>query len=179
MDIYSAIHDRRSVRKFKSDAISQETLESILEAARVAPSWANKQCWRYILVESDNVKDEIYSALPEKNPGTKTIKQAPYTVVLCADPEASGKAGSREYYMLDAGISMQQLMLAAHAEGLGTCWIAWIDDEQKIREALNLPEEIQLIALSPLGYPDKNAKPTPRKELSEIVYKDQWGKEMY
>lgn len=175
MDVYSAINERRSVRKYTEDPVPEEKLNKLLEAARIAPSWANKQCWRYIIVKDDDKKEEIFSALPEKNPACKAIKQAPVTIVLCADPEESGKANGKEYYLLDAGISMQQLMLAAHAEGLGTCWIGWVEDENKIREALNIPENIQIVALTPLGYPAKESKPTPRKELSEIVFNEQWG----
>ena len=178
MDVYSVIHNRGSVRKYTQDPVPKEKLTKLLQAAQAAPSWANKQCWRYIVVTNDDKKQQIKGALPEKNPATKAIDQAPIVIVLCADPEESGKAKGREYYLLDAGISMQQLMQAAYAEGLGTCWIAWLEDELKIKEALSIPEDIEIVALTPLGYPAKEPKPTPRKELTEFVYEDEWAKEI-
>lgn len=175
MDIYSAIQERRSIRQYTGDTVPQEKLNKLLEAARAAPSWANKQCWRYIVVRDKAKKEQIFSALPEKNPASKSVTQAPITIVLCADPSESGKAGKKEYYLLDAGISMQQLMLAAHAEGLGTCWIAWIEDEHEIRKTCNIPDELEIVALTPLGFPAKDSKETPRKELSEIVFSEEYN----
>ncbi|ACB85693.1 nitroreductase family protein [Natranaerobius thermophilus] len=175
MELYKALHERRSVRKYTDDPVPEEKLSKILEAARIAPSWANKQCWRYIVIKDEGKKEELYSALSEKNPGAKALTQAPVAVILCADPEASGKLNDKEYYMLDAGISMQQMMLAAHAEGLGTCWIGWIDDEKRIRDTFKIPENIEVVGITPLGYPAKESKPTPRKDMSEIVFYEEWG----
>ncbi len=174
MDIYNVIHNRRSIRKYKPDPIPKEKIIKILEAARVAPSWANKQCWRFVLVEEETRKEKLAAALPEGNPATRAILQAPLVVVLCADPRASGRVNGKEYYLLDAGLAMQQLVLAAWAEGLGTCWVAWTD-EDGIRKACNIPGEYRVVALTPVGIPAKEPKPIPRKNLSEIAFKEMWG----
>ncbi len=174
MDIYAAIHNRSSIRKYKSDPVPEEKITKTLEAAQAAPSWANRQCWRFIVVDDEGTKENLAASLPEGNPAAKGILQAPVVIVLCADPSASGSIDGKDYYLLDAGLAMQQLMLAARAEGLGTCWVAWME-EDKIREACSVPEGYRVVGLTPLGFPEKEAKPTPRKNLSEIAFKDQWG----
>ncbi|NLA05172.1 MAG: nitroreductase, partial [Firmicutes bacterium] len=93
---------------------------------------------------------------------------------LCADPEASGRPDGKDYYLLDAGLAMQQLMLAAHAEGLGTCWVAWFD-ESAAREACKVPAPYRVVAFTPLGVPARRPSPRPRKELGEIVFTEEWG----
>lgn len=174
MDLYTAINDRRSIRKYKPDPVPQDTLVKLLDAARAAPSWANKQCWRFLVVKDAERKKELADSLPEGNPAAKAVANAPVVVVACADPEASGSIEGKDYYLLDVGIAMQQLVLAAHAEGLGTCWVAWMD-EAAIRKACDVPDAFRVVALTPLGYPDKEAKPTPRKDLSEIAFEEKWG----
>jgi len=178
MDIYKTLQERRSVRKFMGDPVPQDKLERILDAGRLAPSWSNKQCWRFIVVKDPERKEKLAESMPESNPARKAIGQAaPAVIVLCADPEASGKQDGKDYYLLDSGLAMQQLMLAAHAEGLGTCWIAWFD-ESRVREACEVPEDYRVVALTPLGYPEKDPSPKPRKELEEIVYEEKWGNEI-
>jgi len=175
VEVYKVLEDRRSVRKYKPDPIPEEKLKRILDAARIAPSWSNLQCWRFIVVRDHERKEQLASSMPEKNPARKAVGQtAPAVVVLCADPKKSGKQDGKEYYLLDAGLAMQQLMLAAKAEGLGTCWVAWFDEE-KVREACAVPPEYRVVGLSPLGYPEKDPSPRPRKELEEIVFAEEWG----
>ncbi len=175
MDLYQVLHDRRSVRKYKSDPVPEEKLIRILEAARIAPSWSNMQCWRFIIVRDPETKKQLAESMPAKNPAVRAVGEtAPLVIVVCADPQESGHQDGKSYYLLDAGLAMQQLMLAAHAEGLGTCWVAWFDEE-KARKACAIPEQYRVVALSPLGVPEKMPSARPRKELSEIVYAEQWG----
>lgn len=174
MDLYNVIHNRRSIRKYKPDPVPEETLIKLLEAARAAPSWANKQCWRFLVVKDARRKKELAASLPEGNPAAKAVETAPAVVVACADPSASGSIEGKDYYLLDVGIAMQQLVLAAFAEGLGTCWVAWLD-ENAIRKACDVPEDFRVVALTPLGIPDKEARAIPRKNLSEIAFEEKWG----
>ena len=174
MDLFEALQERRSIRKYKTDPIPEEKLTKILEAARIAPSWANKQCWSFIVVKDENKRNQLADALPDGNPANKAIRQAPVTIVACGDPSASGKIDGKEYYLLDTGLAMQQLMLAAHSEGLGSCWVAWFD-EKSVRDILSIPEEEKVVALTPLGSPAKEGTVTPRKGLDEMVYQEQWG----
>jgi nitroreductase len=176
MDIYKVLEDRRSVRKYKADPVADEKLMRILEAARIAPSWSNQQCWKFIVVRDPEKKKELAASMPSGNPAVKAVGEtAPIVLVLCADPEESGDQDGKGYYLLDAGLAMQQLMLAAHAEGLGTCWVAWFD-EAKARETCMVPPKYRLVALSPLGVPEKQPSSRPRKEMAEIVYGEEWGR---
>ena len=174
MDLYQAIQNRSSIRKYQPDPVPNDILLKILEAARAAPSWANKQCWRFLVVKDAERKKELAASLPEGNPATKAVAAAPVVVVACADPKASGHVEGKDYYLLDVGIAMQQLVLAAFAEGLGTCWVAWMD-EDAIRKACNVPEDFRVVALTPVGFPAKEARSIPRKDLSEIAFAETWG----
>jgi len=169
------VTSRRSIRKYRPDPVDEEILKKVLEDARLAPSWKNLQCWRFIVVKDEDKRQQLARALPS-NPAQKSIIQAPITIVLCADPQASGDHEGKPYYLVDAGITMQQLVLAATAYGLGTCWAA-LFEEEAIKKTLNVPEGYRVVALTPLGHPAEEKKPRPRKELSEIVYMDNWGEE--
>ncbi|MDW7739153.1 MAG: nitroreductase family protein [Bacillota bacterium] len=176
MDLYEALKKRRSIRKYLPDPIPKEKLDRILDAARIAPSWSNQQCWRFIIVKDSERKAMLADSMPDNNPAKKAVGQtAPVVLVICADPKESGVQDGKEYYLLDAGLAMQQLMLAAHAEGLGTCWIAWFD-EAKARAACSVPEGIRIVGLTPLGYPGTEPSERPRKGLEEIVSGEEWGK---
>ena len=168
------VTSRRSIRKYSADPVEEETIKKVLEDARLAPSWKNLQCWKFILVKDEEKRQKLAQALPSPNPAQKGITQAPFTVVLCADPQASGDHEGKEYYLVDAGIVMQQLVLAATAYGLGTCWVA-LFEEEAIKETLNVPPDYRVVALTPLGHPAESKKPRPRKELPEIVYLNSWG----
>ncbi len=167
---------RRSIRKYRPDPISPDVLKRVLESARLAPSWKNMQCWKFIIVTEQDRRSEISQALPALNPAKNSIIQAPVTVVICADPEASGESEGKDYYLVDAAIAFHQLILAATAEGLGTCWVAWFEEEP-IKASLKIPDKYRIVGLTPLGYPAENPKPRPRKELSRIFYLEEWGNE--
>mgnify|MGYP001124973505 CR=1 FL=1 len=176
MDFYQVLQERRSVRKYKPDPVSQDKLDRILDAARIAPSWKNLQGWKFIIVRDPEKKAALADSMPETNPARKAVGQtAPVVIVVCANPDESGKKDGKEYYLLDAGLAMQQLVLAAHAESLGTCWVAMFD-EYKARDVLGVPDEYRLVAFTPLGVAEKHPSQRPRKELSEIVYNEEWGK---
>jgi nitroreductase len=162
------VRKRRSVRSYRPDPVPAEQLDYVLEAARLAPSWANGQCCSYLVVTDERVKHELGQA------GNEWIAQAPVIVVICADPKQSGTKGDQPYYLLDAGIAMEHLVLAAAEQGLGTCWIGWFDEE-KARKALGVPEGVRIVASTPLGYPNEDPGPRPRKSLAELVHHDRWG----
>jgi nitroreductase len=168
MDFMEVVRRRRSVRKYRPDPVAQAKVDLVLEAARLAPSWANGQCWTFVVVTDPKVKHELAQA------GNEWIEAAPVIIAACADPEASGSKGDQSYYLLDVGIAMEHLVLAAAEQGLGTCWIGWFD-ENKARKALGVPEGIRVVASTPLGYPDEEPEARPRKSLAEIVRKDQWA----
>jgi nitroreductase len=188
MEVLEAIKTRRSIRHQKSDPIDDETLQTVLEAARWAPSWANTQCWRFVVVRDNNIKTALADTLSKRkrddtvsyNPATDAMKQAPVVIVACAE---MGKAGCRDgtpttdkgdWFMFDVALAMQNLVLAAHALGLGTV-IVGAFDAKKAAEILEIPEGFCVVAMTPLGFPEREGRVTSRKELSEIVFYDKYG----
>jgi nitroreductase len=174
LDVLQAIRDRRSIRKFKDTPVEKEKIEQILDAARLAPSWKNLQCWRFLVLTDPAKKARLLEVFPEVNPGKGALAAAPCIIVVCADPTQSGVENGIEYYVADAAVAFEHLCLAAHALELGTCWMGWFE-EAPIREALGIPAEMRVVGITPLGYPDQSPKPRPRKELAEIAYAESWG----
>jgi nitroreductase len=171
MDIF---RNRRSIRKYQDLPVEDEKLQAVLEAACLAPSWANQQCWTFIVVKDRARRQEISSILGN-NPSARAVATAPVLIVACANPAHSGHANGQDYYMLDIGISFQQLCLEAYNQGLGTVWIGWFDEE-KIRAVLEVPEKIRIVALTPLGYPAVQPDFPGRRPLEESVYLEKWGR---
>jgi nitroreductase len=163
------VKKRRSIRRYKSTPLSEKDLEVILEAARLAPSWGNRQCWQYIIVTDQSIKKKLAEA------GEKWINEAPVIVVACANPKASGHKPNMDYFMLDIGISFEHLILAATNLGIGTCWIGAFD-EKAVKEALGVPGEIRVVAYTPLGYPrEKKGQVFGRKPLRDICFYERYG----
>jgi nitroreductase len=169
MDIFQVIRDRRSIRKYKDTPVEREKIEQILDAARLAPSWKDMQCWRFLVLDDAEKRAKVLEAFPEDNPGKKAIAMAPVVIVVCADPGESGIENGIEYYIADTAIAFEHLCLSAHALGLGTCWMGWYNEKQ-IKLALGIPADIRIIGITPLGYPDQEPKARPRKELQEIAF---------
>jgi nitroreductase len=166
MELMDVIRDRRSIRKYKTTPVSNDDIEYVLEAARLAPSWSNRQCWRYIVVTDEGLRKKI----------TKRdwAAEAPVVIVGCADPTKAGNKAGKPYYMLDMGISMEHLILAAHDRGLGTCWLGGQFDEEVVREALGVPESHRVVALTPLGYPDEAPLAKSRKSSNDLFTWNKW-----
>jgi nitroreductase len=177
MEFMDVVVARKSVRGFMDKAVEDEKLAKVLEVARLAPSWANKQCCRYIVVKDKAKIQEVSGSF-------SWLKQAPVILVACANPKDSGDRNGMNYYLVDVGISMQQLVLAATALELGTCWIGAFD-EAKVKKALQIPENIKVVAMTPLGYPSQKEgigskllktaiKAGKRKPIEEIVHHEKW-----
>lgn len=174
MELFQAIADRRSIRKYLDLPVESEKLQLVLEAARLAPSWKNLQCWRFLVIGDAQRKERIMQAFPEDNPGRRAIAQAPLLVLVCALPEESGVENGIEYYVADTAIAFEHLCLAARDLGLGTCWMGWYD-EARLAAAAGVPDGFRVVGVTPLGYPDQEPKPRPRKALNDIAYLEQWG----
>lgn len=185
MDFFEVVKTRRSVRRFADRQVEDEKLDELLEAVRQSPSWANLQCWRFVVVKDPSARQEIsdvsfvesfFSPKGYKaNPSKKGLAEAPVVIVACADPAQSGTIWEQQYYMTDLGIASQSLMLAARALGLGTVFVG-VFDEERIHALLSIPQEIRVVGLFPVGYPleEKTSGP-PRKPLNEIVFRGKWG----
>jgi nitroreductase len=183
METLEAIRTWKSTRKFLDKPVEDGKLQAVLEAVRRSASWANMQCWKIVVVKNDDTKrrlselafvESYFSPLGYKsNPAQKGIATAPAVLVLCADPSRSGKIWEQAYYMTDAGIASQNLMLAAHDQGLGTVFVG-VFEEDKIRSLLTIPDTIRIVGLFPVGYPVSPGEIRPRKELGEIVMYEKW-----
>jgi len=175
VELGQVLRDRRSIRKYKDLPVEWEKIEQVLDAARLAPSWKNQQCWRFLVLTDPVKKAGLLKAFTDENPGKKALVMAPCVIVVCADPAESGVENGIEYFVADAAIAFEHLCLAAHDLGLGTCWMGMFD-EPALRRALEIPPEIRVVGVTPLGYPDQEPKPRPRKDLGEIAFCDTWGK---
>ncbi len=182
MNVIEAIISRRSIRKYKADPVSAEALEAVLDAARWAPSWANTQCCRLVVVEKPETKTTIAEAMSPTNPALDAVRNAPVLIVACAELGKSGfKKGEAatdkgDWFMFDVALAVQNLTLAAHELGLGTVHVGLID-ARKIEEILQVPEGVRVVELIPLGYPAEQPEGPGRKELSEIVFHEKYGQQ--
>lgn len=180
MEVLEAIRSRRSVRRYKPDPVDDKTLELVLDAARLAPSWANTQCWRFIVVRDQGTKEKLAEALIFNNPAAKGVIGAPVVIVACAELGKSGYYDEKpasdkgDWFMFDVAIAMQNLVLAAQAQGLGTVYIGLMD-AQKVAAIVGVPEGFCVVAMTPLGYPERESGPRPRKELAEIIFHEKFG----
>ena len=181
MDLVDAIKERRSIRKYKSDLIPNELLHVVMEAVRWAPSWANTQCWEVIVVKDHKLKSELGTVLSKTNPALSSMTEAPIVLVLCGKKGVSGfKKGEAvtakgDWLMFDTGIAMQTLCLTAHSLGLGTVVVGMFD-HKKAEEILGVPQNAEVVAMTPLGYPAAAGTTPKRKEIVEFVFHDTYGK---
>ncbi len=185
MEFFEALATRRSIRKYRETPVEEEKLRAVLEAVRASPTWANMQCPRVVVVHDPVAKQGI-SELSyvesffapkgyKSNPARTALATAPVVLVLCADPAQSGNLRGQEYYLTDAGIAAQSLMLAARALGLGTVFVG-VFQEEPLRDLLGIPEQVRVVGLFPLGYPAEEKKEGPkRKPLEEICFFGAWG----
>jgi nitroreductase len=164
MDVFEVIEVRRSVREFKLDPIPDEKLGMILEAARLAPSAGNRQPWRFVLVQDADKKKAVARAADDQS----FLGDAAVIVVAVGVPEVSAR-----WYEKDTMIALEHMVLAATALGYGTCWIGAFD-EDAIKRLLKIPAKMKIVALLPIGVPDEKPAARPRKEPSEIFFREQW-----
>ncbi|MFX1384226.1 MAG: nitroreductase family protein [Promethearchaeota archaeon] len=169
MDFYDVVRKRRSYRLYKEDMPEKEKIEKILEAARLAPTWANMQGVHYIIVQDYGKVKAIWKSLGQKP--LEKFQSAPMFIIGIISEKGSGTNPSgQKYYGIDFGICFEHLILAATAEGLATCWIGWFNEE-KIKEILEIPKKFRVLGLTPLGFPVKPlGEVKDRKPLEKIVH---------
>lgn len=172
MDFYEAVQRRRSIRAYLSDPVPEEVLSRIFEAVRLSPSAKNIQPWKFIIVRDRNLIAQLASACNNQ----QFIAQAPIVICGCANEPICyhGMGGYWNSWAVDLSIALEHLMLAATVEGLGTCWIGSFN-EAEVSALLQIPPEIKIVALTPLGYPARESPPRPRKPLSEIICYDRYS----
>lgn len=187
MDFFEVVARRHSVRTFSPEPVPEELILRCIEAARLAPSWRNGQCWRFIVVRDRQTIEQLAAQRIYGYPINNWLRSAPAVVVACADPRQSGQHGDLPYWAVDTAIALEHLVLAATALGLGTCWIGGFD-EATVRRLLGIPERIRVVAYTPLGYPATReslmgrtvkaiARSHTRKPLEQIVAYERWGEQ--
>lgn len=164
MDYFELIQQRHSVRAYRAQPVEQEKLDAVLEAARLAPTAANRQPVRIYVVKTE-----------ENSEGLKKVyrpvwfTQAPYVLCVCTNRQKAWTRGDgRNYADVDAAIVTDHLVLAATALGLGTCWVGAFDSAAA-RELLQIPDEYEPLVLTPLGYPADGPFQKLRRPLDEMV----------
>lgn len=170
MEITEAIRSRRSIRKYQDRPIEQEKLLRVLDTGRMAPSARNLQDWKFIVVRDQDKR----KMLSEAANGQPYVEKASAVIVGCAtEPENIMPCG-QYCYPINLAIALDHMSLAATAEGLGSCWIGAFQ-EDKVKEILDIPEKIRVVAMLILGYPAESPGARPRRKLDEIVVYDKWA----
>jgi len=169
VEFIELITRRYSVRAYKPDPVEEERLHQVLEAARLAPTAANRQAFQLIVVHTAGREAEL-----KRIYNRDWLVQAPLVICACALP-AQGwvRADGKNYSDVDVAIALDHLILAATELGLGTCWIAAFD-ATAARQVLGLPKDVEPIALTPLGYPASQPGEKRRKPLSALVRYERW-----
>jgi len=173
MHIPEAIKKRRSIRAFSDQDIPDSDVDLLVEAACCAPSAGNRQPWEFIIVRDDDTKRSLAKAAY----GQYFLAEAPVVLIVCADPGRSasryGRRGSELYCLQDTAAAVQNLLLTATANGLGSCWIGAFD-EGKVAEVIKAPWGVRPIAIVPVGYPAETPRPPPRRRLRDIIHREKF-----
>ena len=169
MEFTDLIQKRYSVRAYKPDPVEESKLHAVLEAARLAPTAANRQPFQIVVIHTagrDKELQRIYNRA--------WFTQAPLLICICGIPaQAWVRKDGKNYFDVDVSIAMDHLVLAAANQGLGTCWVAAFDPPAA-REVLRLPDSVEPIAFTPLGYPADQPGSKDRKALAQLVRYEHW-----
>ena len=165
MEILETIRKRRSIRAYKPEPVKDEDLRRMLEAARLAPSAGNRQPWYFIIVRDPELKKRVAEAAARQ----MFISDAGAIVVAVADPTVSLRWAEK-----DVMIALEHLILEATELGYGTCWIGAFNEEE-VKKLLGIPQQLKVVALTPVGVPAESPSPRPRKALEEVAFENKWG----
>jgi len=201
MDVFETIRRRRSIRSYEHKEVPEEIVTKLLEALRLAPSSGNRQPYRFIVVKDQATKEALAKAC-RWNPGRAQVHEyiadAPLVIAVCGyenesitrfykdgvtylttnrmlkDIERDAGKPYLSMMMLDIAVAFDHLDLAATSLGLGTCWIASID-ELAVKKVLGVPDEVRCLAVMTIGYTSKWPEPRPRKDLGQLVFRERYG----
>jgi len=175
VDLFEAIKRRRSVRAFTNEQVSDQEVKKLIDAARWAPSAGNIQPWEFVVVRDPEIKRGLATAALNQT----VIEKAPVVIVACANQLKSargyGSRGVNLYCLQDTAAATQNMLLAAFALGLATCWIGAFQEEEA-RKVLNLPNSVRPVAIIPVGHPAEKPEAPERRPLTEIVHHETFGR---
>lgn len=168
--VLRVIKERRSILNFKDEDLSKEEIDTVLEAGRWAPSFANLQPWRFLVIRDGNKKEQLYEDVGEVTFFRKGLLDAPAIIAIAVNQEEDP-----DHYIEAGAVATQNMSIAAHSIGLSSYWIGIFDiaekrnsAEEKVKNTLELSDNFRIIALLPLGKSDQQ-KQGERKELDEIT----------
>jgi len=169
MDAVEAIMTRRSIRKYKTEPVSDELMKRILSAAMAAPTAGNQQEWEFIVITDRKILD----AIPDVHPYSRMLLEAPAAILVCGNLQTETKEG---YYPQDCAAATQNILLAAHALGLGSVWLGVHPREERvagIRKLLGIPDHVVPVALVAIGHPAESHPGIDRYDEKK-VHRDTW-----
>ena len=169
MDTIEAIRTRRSIRRYTGEPVSDDVLAEILKAAMSAPSAGNQQPWQFVVVADRALRD----AIAQFHPYAQMVPEAPVAIVVCGDLRLESYKG---YWVQDCSAATQNILLAAHAQGLGAVWVGIYPVEDRVRrlqQLLALPAQVVPLALVPLGLPAERVPPANRFDPAR-VHRNRW-----
>ena len=168
MDVFDAIKNRKSIRKYSNKPIEKEKIDKVLEAGRLAPSAKNRQEWKFILVQNKELIEKLSVAALYNR---AFVAEAPAILAAVATEQDYVMKCGQHAYTVDLSIAMSFMILEAEELGLGTCWLGSFDEEQ-FKKVLNIPDGMRVVAITPIGYPAEDPAPKPRKPIEEVISYD-------
>ena len=169
MELFEAIKKRRSIRAYTQEDVSEDEVEKLIDAARWAPSAGNIQPWEFLIVKDARIKQKLAEAALDQT----FIEEVPVVVVVCVDEARSswgyGSRGVTLYCLQDTAAAIQNILLVAHALGLGTCWVGAFREEL-VKAVLNSPKNIRPVAIISVGHAAEKPRDPARRSLREIVH---------
>ena len=160
MSLFDIVLSRRSIRRYEKKDVPEDVLNKILEAGRQAPSAGNQQPWHFIVLTDYDIKEKM-----SHGRWNTFVKDSAFTVVGC---RYIGNEEGREWSMVDTTIALQNMVIAAWALQVGSCWIGDFKEEE-VKKVLDIPEDWKVVALITFGYPAEKPGNRPRKQINEIV----------
>ena len=164
MDVSKAIEVRRSIRKYKNTEVENEKIEKILESARIAPSAANRQKWKFLVVKDDATRRKLVNACH----GQKLVAEAPVLIVACSTESDTIMPCGQYAYTVDLSIAMSFMILQATELELGTCWLGAYNEDQ-VKTILGIPDDIRIVGMITVDMPMKNRLLDPVKPLKKLL----------
>ena len=175
MDLYEAIAGRRSIRKYKKQALPEDAIEKIVDAARLAPSAGNAQPYEFVVAQEEKTRQRLSQAAYNQS----DLQEAPVVIVVCADEKRAsqsyGDRGKNLYCIQDTAAAVQNILLTAYAMGFGTCWIGAFKEDE-VKKIINAPKELRPVALIPIGYPDESPAARSRRPVKELIHKEAFSR---
>lgn len=174
MDAIKCMKSRRSIRKYLKKPVSDNLVKELIDCARCAPTSSNCQNWEFVIVRENSIKKE----LSQIHKWSNFVKDANIVLAVCYDKDKYAFCPSA---IINGALAAQNILLAAHAFGLGACWVFVKDDdvkeiEARVKEILNIPNNIDVVCMLGIGYPDEKPETKKLRDLDEITHLEKWNK---